>query len=243
MARIRVKLAPILPRLKTCAIQFLGEATLFQKLLLKLAELLVEKIVGLVDQADERVCRDFRLSLFNIGLICPIGPITGIDQLSDRVGGWMVFVPESQAALSQKVLVVEQQLFETRPRDVNQFEFGFFGSPRSHAAFGDVLFAAARGLHHLVMSPRSAVYKPVAKPNCCVVDDLRILIRLQFTIAAVRRDQARMHLSSLVCHVHIRFLYSSFGGIFCRIRPVKSYSILSLAFFSTTDDHEKCESK
>jgi hypothetical protein len=70
-----VKLATILPRLKTCAIQFLGEATLLQKLLLKLTELLVEKIVGLVDQADERVSRDFRLSLFNIGLIRPIGAI------------------------------------------------------------------------------------------------------------------------------------------------------------------------
>src|SRR6266542_6173349 len=99
MARIRVKLATILPRLKTCAIQFLGEATLLQKLLLKLTELLVEKIVGLVDQADERVSRDFRLSLFNIGLIRPIGPFPRIHQLSHLLRCRMVFSPKSKFPL------------------------------------------------------------------------------------------------------------------------------------------------
>ncbi len=47
-------------------------------MLLKLPGLLVKEIVGLVNQADERIGCGFKVVLFNIGPIGRIGPIARI---------------------------------------------------------------------------------------------------------------------------------------------------------------------
>ena len=64
-----MKLAAIFPRLNSRVIQFFSEAAFVQKLLLKLAQLLVEEVIGLVDKADESVRGDLGRSLFDIGPI------------------------------------------------------------------------------------------------------------------------------------------------------------------------------
>jgi hypothetical protein len=64
-------------------VQFLSEAAFFEKLLFQLPQLLVEQIVGLVDQADESVGGDFRRRLFDIRPISRIGPIFRVSELAN----------------------------------------------------------------------------------------------------------------------------------------------------------------
>jgi hypothetical protein len=105
----------------------------------------------------------------------------------------MVFTPERQSVLPQVVLVVQEQLFQACPCHPYQLKFGFFGSTGSHSpltrpAFSDVLLAASRRLHHLVMSAGSPIDKAVAEHHCCVMDDLCRLVGFQVFVAAVGRD-------------------------------------------------------
>src|SRR5436309_5713013 len=103
-----LKLGAIFPCLDSRSIEFFGKPAFVQKLLLKLAQLLVEEIVGLVDQTDHRVCSDLRLSLFDIGPISLISPIGPIHQLSHFLRCRMIFRPKTEFPLPQKVLEVEK---------------------------------------------------------------------------------------------------------------------------------------
>jgi len=58
-------------------------------------------------------------------------------------------------------------------------KLGLLGGARGHAALGDVLPAAPRRLHHLVVGARTAVDQPVAENNRGVVNDLCALVGLQ----------------------------------------------------------------
>jgi len=64
---------------------------------------------------------------------------------------WMLFAPERQPLLTKKVLKIQQQILQTSPRRIDQFESGFLGSAGGNVAFGDILFAAERCLQHLIM--------------------------------------------------------------------------------------------
>jgi len=74
---------------------------------------------------------------------------------------------------------------------VAELALGFPGRSGGHAAFGYVLLAAAGGRHHLVVSARAGIYEAVAEFNGGVIDNLRGLIRLQFAVSAMRRDEPR----------------------------------------------------
>jgi hypothetical protein len=56
-----------------------------------------------------------------------------------------------------------------RPSHVHKLEFSLFGSARRHAAFGYILLTAPRRVHHLIMSPRTAL---IAERDGTVIDDL-----------------------------------------------------------------------
>jgi hypothetical protein len=62
--------------------------------------------------------------------------------------------------------------------------------PLASPAFEDVLFAGTRGLHHLVVSAGSPVYKAVAEVDRGVEDDEGLVVGEEFLVAAMRRDEA-----------------------------------------------------
>jgi hypothetical protein len=95
-----------------------------------------------------------------------------------------VLAPEGQAALAEEVFVIQQQLIETGAGDIDQAQFGLAGACGGAAAFGDVLAAAARGLHHLVGRARALIDEPIAKGDGRIVDDRRDLETAQVPIAA-----------------------------------------------------------
>ena len=76
--------------------------------------------------------------------------------------------PLRQMINAQIILIVEQKLLEACTCNVCQFYFRFFGRGGSGTTFGNVLFAAACGLYHLV---DSTVF-PVKKCLCEIVGDI-----------------------------------------------------------------------
>jgi len=171
-------------------IEAFGEAAFGEELLFELAKLAVEQIVGLVDQADQRVGRDLGRSLLDIGPIGRIGPIARVGKLSDCLCLLVVLGPERQTVLAQEVLIVDQQLFQARAGDADQLELGLLRSAGSLTALGDVLLARAGGLNHLIGRARTPVDEAGAEGDRAVVDDLGTLVRLEPAVPAVSGDHA-----------------------------------------------------
>jgi hypothetical protein len=58
---------------------------------------------------------------------------------------------------------VFEEFLDAGAGDVGQFDLGFFGAATGLAGFENVLFAGARGLHHLVASARAQVNEAAAE--------------------------------------------------------------------------------
>ena len=92
--------------------------------------------------------------------------------------------------LPQEVLVVQTQFFQTCPGNVCQFQFSLLRRARCLTAFGNVLHAAPRRLHHLLLhAPLCTAHIAVAKAYGHVVSQLRQLETLQIPIPPVLRDE------------------------------------------------------
>jgi hypothetical protein len=72
-------------------------------------------------------------------------------------------------------VVVFEQFLEAGPCHVHEFDFRFLGRTGSLAAFEDVLFPRARGLHHLVDRAVAATQEELAEPVREIVDNLGLL--------------------------------------------------------------------
>jgi len=83
------------------AVEFFGEPAVFEELLVELSELLVEQVVGLVNQADQGVGGGFR-GAFDKTLIGRIGPIGLIGQLTDFPRVHVIFGPEREFVLPEE---------------------------------------------------------------------------------------------------------------------------------------------
>ena len=94
-----------------------------------------------------------------------------------------------EAALAEEILVVEAQFLERGAGDVGEFELGLLRGATGLAALGNVLHAAAGGLHHLVVGAAARWDVAVAELGREIVAELRELEALQVTVAAVRRNQ------------------------------------------------------
>jgi hypothetical protein len=128
------------------------KTALLYETLLQGAQLLVQKVVSLVNQTNHRVGGNFsgRGSL-DIGPIGRIGPILPITERAHLPRLIVFFAPQRQPVLAEVVLIIQEQFFQACTCNAYKLELGFLGCPGSRAAFGDVLFAAARRLHHLVV--------------------------------------------------------------------------------------------
>ena len=89
--------------------------------------------------------------------------------------------------LSQIIFVIQQEFFETCPRDIHELDFGFLGSPRGLATFGDILSPRSRRLHHLIFH---AMFGDIAvtEINREVIDQGCGLVGLKVAVTAVSGD-------------------------------------------------------
>lgn len=168
-----------------------GETAFGDELLFEVAELAVQKVVGLVNEADEGVGGDFGRGFLYIGLVGPIGPIGLIGDPSDRLGLGVVFGPEGQGSLAEEVFVIQEQLFQAGAGDAGELQFGLLRRRGGLTGFGDVLLARARGLDHLVGGARPVVDEARNERDGGVVNDLRGLIGFELALTAMRANQIR----------------------------------------------------
>ena len=92
-------------------------------------------------------------------------------------------------SLPQIILIIQPQLLQTRPRHIRQLHLHLLRRAAGLTPLRDVLDAAARGLHHLIVRPAARIDVPVAEPHRDVVDQLRHLEALQVPVAAVLGDE------------------------------------------------------
>ena len=74
-------------------VEAFGEATVVKESLFQLPELLVEHVIGLLDEADDCVSGDLRRGVFDLGRIGLIGPIPLIGQMAHLLSNWVVLAP------------------------------------------------------------------------------------------------------------------------------------------------------
>ena len=116
------------------------QAAFRRRSLFQSAQLLVEQVVGLVNQANEDIGNDLRGASLNIGVIGLIGRMGIRSQASYEQSLSGAFVPEAMTASAKEVAVVFQKLLEAGAGHIQKFDFGFLGRAAGLAAFEDVLF-------------------------------------------------------------------------------------------------------
>lgn len=168
----------------------LAETAGLQEFLFQFPELLVERVVGLMDQADGDVGHGFRGAALNERTIVLIALLVARAELADLQGFAVVWRPFAVVALAEVVFVVAEEFFQAGSSHAGEFDLAFLGRSRHLAAFGDILVAAARGLHHLVVGAGFSVNEAVAEADRGIVNDLGFSVGEKVIVAAMRRDEA-----------------------------------------------------
>lgn len=119
----------------------LAQVTLFDELLLQGLELLVDEVVGLMNQAN----RDVSDALWRTGLHKLTIEFEGLrchaPQPPDEARLLGILVPEGVVPHAEVVEVIPEQFLQTGPADVGELDFHFLGSLR-----GAVQLAGASGV-------------------------------------------------------------------------------------------------
>lgn len=118
----------------------LADAALLDEVLFQAAALLVEQVIGLVDQADGEVCQNLGRASLHEGPVGLVGLTGRATEFANKKGFLAVLVPKGVVADAEVVLVVKQEFLQAGPRDIDELDLGFGGGDRGLAALGDVLF-------------------------------------------------------------------------------------------------------
>ena len=105
----------------------LAEAALLEEGLFQMAELLVEEVVGLVDQTDGDVGDGLRWTGFDELAVKFVALGLFAAKTADILCLARVLVPDRVVANSQEIAVVGEQFFETGTANAGEFDFGFLG--------------------------------------------------------------------------------------------------------------------
>lgn len=162
----------------------LADAAFLDEVLLQSAALLVEEVIRLMDEADGDVRQDLgRTGVHEraVGLVALVG---GAAEFADVEGFLAVFVPEGVVADSEVVLVIEEELLQAGAGDVDELELHLGGGDGGFAAFTDVLFPGAGGLHHLVDGALAFLEEAVAEAEGEVEDGLGFAEGEEFPVVA-----------------------------------------------------------
>ena len=167
-----------------------AQAAFGEEILFEAFELLVEQVVGLMDQADENIGHGFRRTGFDELAEVLLGKIRLAPEFADVVCFFGIFVPLGVAVLAEVVAIIAEQFLQAAPGNIGELDFEFLGSAGYLAALGDVLVATACRLHHLIVGAGAHADEAVAKAHGGIIDDLGFLVAVELFVAAMRRDKA-----------------------------------------------------
>jgi hypothetical protein len=118
-----------------------AQAALFHKILLQPAQLLVNQIISLVDEAKGDVGHHFGRTRLHKLPVVSVGLRLFAAQFADELRFLGIFVPNRKIAGAQEVSVVSQQFLQAGAGNIGQLDFGFRGCERNLATLQDVLLA------------------------------------------------------------------------------------------------------
>ena len=100
----------------------LAETAIVKEIAFQAAYLLIEQIVGLVDETDRDVRDDLGRTSFAELLVLSVGHIWVGSEAPNELGFPTVLLPLGKRPCSEEIMIVIQQLFETRARGIRQFD-------------------------------------------------------------------------------------------------------------------------
>ena len=186
-----------------------GVAAALDEGLFQGGDLLVEEVVGLVDQADEGVGGEHGIGLVEpwtvdlptragagvaaggeggIGLVLALVP----EGLANGVGLGAFGGPEGQVPLAEEILVVQEQFLEGGAGDVGEVQLGLRAGGAHAVSLGDVLATGAGGLDHLVVGPGASVEMGVTEADGAIVDEGGDLEGAEGAVTAAGSQLARV---------------------------------------------------
>lgn len=163
-----------------------AEAAFFDEVFFEAAYLLVEEIVGLVNEANGDVGNDFGRAGFDVGFVGLVGFVILASEFADVEGFFVVFFPDAVTSCAEVVAVVFEEFFEAGSGYVGELDLGFGGGDGGFAAFYDVLFAGTGGLDHLVDGAVGFGEVLLCEVIGEVVDDFGFAVGEKFPVVAVR---------------------------------------------------------
>lgn len=152
-----------------------------------------------MNQADDDVGHHLRRPGFDIGpirLIRLIGLGGILPEPAYKHGLPAILFPEPVIAGPQIIVIICQQLFQTGPSHVRQFDFHLLRRAGGHASLDDVLLAGPGRLDHLIAGPALPADEAITEVDCGVIDDLSLPIGKQIPVAAMWWDETFCHIST-----------------------------------------------
>lgn len=118
----------------------LADAAIFHEVLFQTTDLLVEEVVGLVDEAEGDVGENGGVAVIEKGTVGFEGLVMGFAEFADVECLLAGFGPDGEVADAEEILVVNEQFLKAGARDVGEGEFCFGGGFGGFGALRDVLF-------------------------------------------------------------------------------------------------------
>ena len=167
----------------------LAQAAGFEEVPLQAAQVLVEQVIGLVQEADGDVGQRFGGAGFRPFPIGLEGGIGFVAKAADVEGLAGILLPLAVAAGAEEVAVVDEQFLQAGAGDIGEFDLTFAGGDGGLAALGDVLFPGPGGLHHLVDGAVALREKSPAEMEGEIVDDLGFAVGEQVLVVSLLREE------------------------------------------------------
>lgn len=140
-------------------------------------DLLVEQVVGLVDEAQHDICYYLCRSSVRESTVVFVGLFFPESEFADEERFFGVLFPNRMIASAQEILAVDEKFFETGSRNICELELYFCRGLGGFAAFRDILLPGASSLYHLVDGAISPMKEAVAELVGEIVDNLCFSVR------------------------------------------------------------------
>gem|GEM_PF-6065576 len=151
------------------------DAAVFHKVVLQTVEKIAQHEVLLMDEGDGDIGNRLGAARFYRAAVKCAVVVLGA-HLASLHAARVVASPLLQLPHTQVVLVVNEQLMQAGFGHIDEFKFRFARRGRRRAALGNVLFAAASRLYHLVDGAVAFVQILVGKVIGNIIDALSLLI-------------------------------------------------------------------
>ena len=113
-------------------------------------DLLVEQVIGLVDEAQRDRCYYLFRSSVRESTVVFVGLFFPESEFTDEERFFGVLFPNRINASAQEILAFDDKFFETGSRDICKLELYFGRGLGDFATLRDILLSGASSLYHLV---------------------------------------------------------------------------------------------